>query len=158
MTTIARRVRSTPVRTATETWAVIVDLLSSNDTVMRGDLHAVGDVAAMLICEEYPCDHPILLSGCGPQIRIYTLHGSAAIEGDLANESPLTITTGAAWRLSLPAHGADLRLAAPYLPDTGHVITYDPDANEFKAIAQTATVAPTTIPRRVSVDLSALES
>ena len=158
MTTIARRVRSTPVRTATETWALIVDLITSDNTAMRDDLCVVGDLAAMLISEEHACEHPILLTGCGPQIRIYTLHGTAAIDGALANESPLTVTASPGWQLSIPAHGADLRLAATHLANANHVVAYDPTTNDTEATTWGLAAPPTTTPRRVTVDLSALES
>lgn len=159
MTTIARRVRSTPVRTATETWALIVDLITAGDNTIRGPLAAVGDVAAMLISEEHSANDPIILSGCGPQIRIYTLHGHAAIDEASANEAPLTITAGDAWQLTFPATGAgaDLDLATTALTNVAHVGMYDPSAADLADSARSTNInAPARTP--ITVNLAALEN
>ena len=155
MTAIARRVRSTPVRTGTETWALIVELIAATDDTFRAALKAVGNAASMVISEEHTVTDPIVLSGCGPQIRIYTLHGSAAIDGAGANEAPLTITRGEAWQLSLPASGADLDLAGAALAGSAHIDVYDPSIS-----TSIATTHHTMSSRRapVVVDLSALEN
>jgi hypothetical protein len=157
MTTIARRVRSTPVRTATETWALIVDLIAAGDDTIRDPLAAVGDVAAMLISEEHSANDPIILSGCGPQIRIYTLHGNAAIDGASANEAPLTITAGDAWQLSFAATDADLDLATTALANVAHVGVYDPSADDLADSARSTNInAPARTP--ITVNLAALEN
>jgi hypothetical protein len=157
MTTIARRIRSTPVRTATDTWALIVDLVTASDDTLRSQLTAVANVAAMLISEEHSATDPIILSGCGPQIRIYTLHGNAAIEGTNVNEENLTITAGDTWQLSLPATGTDFELATGALASVFHVGVYDPSNHDLTdSDHNTHAAAPPRTP--VTVNLAALEN
>lgn len=155
MTTIARRVRSIPVRTATETWALIVDMLTAADDTIRKELVQIGNVASMLISEEHTAPNPIILTGCGPQVRLYTLHGSAAIDGTNVNEQSLTITAADTWQLSLPASGEDFDLALAALSGVTKVDVYDPSAG---SPSTTQTNSDTDAPRRIAVDLSALEN
>ena len=44
MTVVARRVVASPVRTATETWAVIIDILAPRDGAARKELAGIGGV------------------------------------------------------------------------------------------------------------------
>ena len=155
MTTIARRVRAVPVRTATETWALIVDMLTATDDTIRDDLVQIGNVVSMLISEEHTALNPIILTGCGPQVRLYTLHGSTAIDGTNVNEQSLTITAADTWQLSLPASGEDLHLAVAALSGVTNVDVYDPDAS---SPSTTQTDSNTTTSGRIAVDLSALEN
>ena len=152
MTTIARRIAATPVRTSAETWAFVVDLIAAADDDMRRILEDAGNAASMLIGEEHTSADPIVLSGCGPQVRIYTLHGSTAIDGTNANEAALTITPTSDWELSLPATGPDYDLAAAAVAAIDHVDVYHPtDTGTHSAAVSTKTRAP------VDIDLTVLE-
>ena len=110
MTTLARHIISEPVRTASETWKIIVDLLASNsDSLARSELLSVVGVASSLIASEAAKDSPIVVYGSGPRIRIYCLYGEDAIVGDGANESELASNpTSEDWTVSLPCPEDDL--------------------------------------------------
>lgn len=110
MSVIARKVRSVPVRTSVGTWNVIVDLLSTRDQPAREHLNAITNTAAMVIAEEYTRDAPIVVKpAAGHRIRIYTVHGSTAIEAE-ANEAPLATwpLTADGWTVSLPCGVDDI--------------------------------------------------
>jgi hypothetical protein len=103
-TVISRRVASVPVRTSVGTWTAIMDLLTEAGRPARASLEAIGNIAATLIAEEYTRDAPIVvMPATGPRIRIYTVHGTAAIE-DGSHEAALAIwpLTESGWRISLP--------------------------------------------------------
>lgn len=104
MTTIARRIVAEPERLATETWQVIVDLLSpESDNKARKELLSVIGIASSLIVAETIKTSPIIVSGEGPRIHIYGLYGEDAIIGDNVNESKLpTSPLNADWKISLP--------------------------------------------------------
>ena len=125
MTAIARRVRATPVRTTADTWAFVVDLISSGSDTMCSYLERAGNAAAMLVGEEHTRLHPMVLSGCGPQVRIYTLHDTAAIDGSNANQQRLLLAPTDGWEIALPATGTDLDLAAAAIGEVSHVTVYD---------------------------------
>lgn len=153
MTVVARRIRATPVRTTADTWTLISELITAVDGSMRRDLDRAGNIAAMLIAEEHTRANPILLTDCGPQVRIYTLHGMDAIDGANVNEQALQITPTDGWNLALPAAGADFDLAAAAVADIDHVTVYETTAPTGADKAATGSV----MSRRVTVDLTGLE-
>ncbi len=110
MTTIARHIISDPVRTASETWKIIVDLLApDSNSSARSELLSASGIASSLIASEALKDSPIIVYGSGPRIRIYCLYGEDAIMGDDANESVLSSNpTAGDWVMSLPCPEDDL--------------------------------------------------
>lgn len=122
MTVHARRIASIPRRTATGTWRAICELLSAPDSAPRHELQQVVGIAAALITEEYARDAAIVVSGTGPQVRIYTLHGEAAIEADPLDENPLNHDpTSGDWTMSLPCGEDDLEEARQAVACFPHV-------------------------------------
>ena len=154
MTVIARHVRATPVRTSYDTWALIVDLISASDDRFRSQLEEAGNVAAMLIGEEHTESDPIVLRGGGPLTRLYTLHGSDAIDGTNANEQALQLEASEDWELALPATGTDYDLAAQGVASIDHVTVYE---SGDATLSQASADAETASRRRATVDLSVLE-
>jgi hypothetical protein len=119
MSVISRKVPSVPVRTSVETWTAIIDLLTATDHEARKTLQAVTNIAAMLISEEYTRDTPIVVvPAIGDRIRIYTMHGTNAIEAD---RDPIILATwplaAPGWTLSLPCGIDDIDDVAIALQD-----------------------------------------
>lgn len=103
MSVISRTVPSVPVRTSVETWTAIVELLTAADHAARASLEAITNIAAMLIADQYTRDAPIIVMPArGDRVRIYTAHGSAAIE--VETETPLATwpLVESGWSLSVP--------------------------------------------------------
>jgi hypothetical protein len=109
-TVIARRIVATPVRSASEVWAVVVDLLApAADGAARGELEAVAGIASVLISDEALRDSPAVIWGNGPRVRFYCLYDDEAISGDARNENGLPCTPADGdWHLSLPCPADDL--------------------------------------------------
>jgi hypothetical protein len=107
---IARRIVATPVRSASEVWAVIVNLLTpSAGSDAHAELDAVAGIASVLISDEALRDSPAVVWGNGPRVRLYCLYDDAAITGDAKNENSLPCTPAEGdWRLSLPCPADDL--------------------------------------------------
>lgn len=153
MTVHARRVASIPRRTATETWRAIYELVTEADSAARQELAAITGIASALITDEYTRAAPVIVSGNGPQVRVYTLHGDAAIDADQSMETPLSHTpTSGDWSLSLPCGEDDLAEATDAVAHAAHVqirsIIDDP-APAARSAAQ-SNLRPT-------IDLAALE-
>jgi hypothetical protein len=127
VTTVARRFASTPLRTATETWSAIVDVLCPEGGAARDELEGAAGVIAMLIADEATRSQPIVVSGTGPQVRIYTVHGPDAVDGTNVGEGGLAQnpTTGT-WTLALPVPDEDLEWVAPKLADWPHIVVAGP--------------------------------
>ena len=154
MTTIARRIGAIPLRTSYDTWQFITDLLCAGGQDLELQLNEAADVASMLIAEEHTAENPIVLSGCGPQVRIYTIHGMGAIDGSQVNEQPIAIIATSEWRLNFPATGSDYELASTALAQMAHVSVYDPTGATVNARAG----AQSQSPQSVIIDLTPLEN
>lgn len=109
MSTVARRIRATPERPASDAWQVIVDLIAPNDGPSRRELLGVEGIASSLISTESPKDAPMVVQGKGPRVRLYCLYDDEAVSGDEANEAKLTdCPTNGEWVMSLPADADDV--------------------------------------------------
>jgi hypothetical protein len=109
MSVIARRVVASPVRTASETWAVITSILAPKQSDGRKELDSVAGVACSLIGEESPAGDPIIVWGNGPRVRVYCLFGEDAITEDGKSEDALaTCPTDGDWSMSLPCPEEEL--------------------------------------------------
>jgi hypothetical protein len=109
MSVVARRIVSTPVRSASETWRVITDLLAPSEGESRRELSRIHGVACSLISSEAPVDDAIVIWGAGPRVRVYCLFGENAITGDDKAENALaSCPTDGDWSMSLPCPEEDL--------------------------------------------------
>ena len=140
MTVVARRLASVPRRTSVDTWQRLVELISAEDSPAHAELSSITSVASMLIAEEYTKTAPLTVSGGGPLVRVYTLHGEEAIEHDLDDEAELAFdpTAGDSWLLSLPAAGADVEIARAALAAATHVEVRDVAEADRSAAEQSA--------------------
>jgi len=154
MTVVARRLASVPCRTSVDTWRRVVDLVSADASPSRTELLSITSVASMLIAEEYTKTAPVTISGGGPLVRIYTLHGEDAIEHDLDDEADLAFapTASDSWLLSLPAAGADVAIARAAVATAAHVVVRDLAEPEVSATARAISPMPNLV-----LDLQELE-
>ncbi len=106
---VRRTFRASPTRPASATWAAIVDAIAPAGAPGRAMLEQVGGIAASLIAAEAWGLTPLIVSGVGPQLRIYCLYGEDAILGEDANEDALTWSpTDGDWRMEIPCPPADV--------------------------------------------------
>ncbi len=109
MSTIARRIRATPERGASDAWQVIVDLIAPKDGAARRELLGIEGIASSIISTESPKDAAIVVRGKGPRVRMYCIYDDEAISGDDANEAALAdCPTDGDWVMSLPADADDV--------------------------------------------------
>lgn len=126
MSTVVRRTfRSTPGRDASQTWAVIVDILTRGiHGQNRTELEAVAGIASSLIADQSPKDAPITAVCEGPRTRIYCVYGQDAIDGSGVNEQALGFDPlKGDWSLSLPCPADDLSWVQSALAQHGTRIT-----------------------------------
>lgn len=109
MSVIARRFVSVPERTAIATWKAISALLAADPASDPArELASVAGIASSLITRE-AMTSPVIVYGSSPRVRIYCLYNDDAIEGDDANEAPLSFdATDGDWKMSLPCPADDL--------------------------------------------------
>jgi hypothetical protein len=109
-TVLARRIVSTPVRTVTDTWARIVEVIAPDpDSPARKELDEVAGTACASLASEAPKDAPIVVWGGGPRVRVYCLFDEDAITKDDVNEDALPKSpTEGDWRMSIPFLSEDV--------------------------------------------------
>jgi hypothetical protein len=139
VTTLARRFSSVPARTSSETWLAIVDLIAQTAPA-RDELIAAVGLMSLLIADESTRHRPLVVSGSGPQVRIYTLHGEAAIDKDEANEAPLAVDpTAGQWSMQVPVSDGDVLWVTAQLKKYLHIVIAPPaDDAADRAIAARA--------------------
>lgn len=155
MTVHARRVASVPRRSSVETWRRVCELVSAPGSAARSQLEQVTGVAAMVIADECTREAPIVFSGGGPQVRVYTLHGDDAIAADLDDETCLAFDpTAGNWSASLPCAGEDVAELSAMLESSARVTVRD------VAAGATVGAAGSSVARnaRPIIDLDELDS
>jgi hypothetical protein len=145
-TVIARRVASTPTRSATQTWAKIVELLAPDPgSAAHKELCAVAGVACSSISSEATKDAPIVVWGGGPRVRVYCVFDDDAITRVGVNEGPLPKSpTEGDWRLSIPCLPEDVEWSRGKLAALSSRITarsVDDEVADDKAAADAAAPA-----------------
>ena len=150
MTTHVRRFASIPARTSTQTWRAVLDVIDPPPET-RKRLEAATNAAAISIAEEVTTTDPIVLIGCGPQLRIYTVHGEDSLNGTHVNERPVPgLAFNIGWKLYIPP-GDDADLLSS-LVDGNQVVIGSP------AVAETdGSSSGNRISRVDSFDLATLD-
>lgn len=130
MSTVARRIRATPERGASDAWQVIVDLIASDEGEARRELLGIEGIAASIISTESPKNAPMVVRGKGPRVRIYCLYDDEAVSGDDANEVALAeCPTDGEWTMSLPVNADDVAWVSDALAKKSKRVTVR-DKNE----------------------------
>ncbi len=137
MTTIARKIIATPVRSTSQTWGIIIDLLApETDGMAREELLAISGIACSLIADETMKKTPIVVHGSGPRVRIYCLYDEDAVSGENAREDALSFNaTQGDWHMSLPCQSEDLSWVKTALKKLSNRVTVrdmttDADSNK----------------------------
>jgi len=124
-TVVARRVASTPVRSATETWTKITEILAPDEnSAARAELCRVAGVACSSIASEATSDAAIVVWGAGPRVRVYCLFDEAAITREDVNEDALAWSaTDGDWKMSIPCLPEDVGWSSKQLASNSTRVT-----------------------------------
>jgi hypothetical protein len=99
---IRRDISSIPFRSAADTWACIVALVTADGSVDIEQLKAAGGTIASVITDEIPAEHPFILEGCGAQLRIYCRYAADAIQEGGEVDALTWNPTAGDWMLHVP--------------------------------------------------------
>jgi hypothetical protein len=104
---INRYVKASPTRTSSETWAAIKTMLVGSDLNAKIEFEKVTGVISAHIGEEKLKNHPLILTGGGPRVRIFCHYGDDAIEID-SNESLIKdYDFKTDWKILVPVESGD---------------------------------------------------
>ena len=143
---IRRDIASVPVRSARETWDVIVELATGAATIDAEQLEAARSVMKCVIADEWPESVPIVFKGGGPRLVVYCLYNEDAMDAGLDIDSLNDNPTAGDWRVTAPCEKEDegwmnrsLKERAPRV--TAHAADEAPaDKKATKATASTLKV------------------
>ena len=143
-TVLARRVASTPVRTAVETWARIVEIIAPDPvSPARKELAKVAGTACTSIASEAPKQAPIVIWGGGPRVRVYCVFDEDAITQDGINEDALPKSPAEGdWRMSIPFLAEDVAWSGASLAAASSRVSarsVDDDVADEEPLAASAT-------------------
>ena len=105
---VRRDIASIPVRSASETWRDIIELVTDSDSVDKQQLDAAASVMESLIADETSAHVPIIFKGNGVRVVIYCLYNEDAIEAGLAMDKLSTNPTAGDWRATAPCEAEDV--------------------------------------------------
>jgi hypothetical protein len=116
-TVLARRVASTPIRTAAQTWEKIVEIVAPDPkSPARAELAKASGVACSAIASETTKHAAIVIWGNGPRVRVYCVFDEDAITQDDVNEDSLPKPpTEGDWNMSIPCLPEDVKWSAAKL-------------------------------------------
>lgn len=119
-TVLARRVASSPIRTAAQTWAKIVEIIAPDpQSPARRELAKAEGVACASISSEATKNAAIVIWGNGPRVRVYCVFDEDAITQDDVNEDALPkLATEGEWRMSIPCLQDDVKWCSGNLAAT----------------------------------------
>lgn len=143
-TVLARRVASTPVRTAAETWGRIVEIIAPDpESPARKELAKVAGTACASIASETSKEAPIVIWGGGPRVRVYCVFDEDAITQDGINEDALPKSpTEGDWRMSIPFLAEDVSWSGASLAAASSRVSarsVDDDVLDEEPLAASAT-------------------
>jgi hypothetical protein len=124
---VRRDIASIPVRSASETWKAITDLVTGAGSVDAATLTAASSVMESLIADEHPATCPIVFKSNGPRLVIYLSYNEAAMEAD-KDIDPLSWnpTGGPGWQVTAPAEEGDVAWMNKSLKDRApRIIVHD---------------------------------
>jgi len=99
---VRRDISSIPVRSASETWQCIVDLVTGSGSTDVAQLKRAAGVMGSIITDEHPARRAIMLEGVGSQLRIYLCFGMKALEEGTKVDSLTWNPTAGDWTMHVP--------------------------------------------------------
>lgn len=99
---VRRDISSIPVRSASETWQRILDLVTGPGSKDTDQLKRAAGVMGSIITDEHPAKRAIMLEGVGAQLRIYLRYGMKALEEGAKVDSLMWNPTDGDWTMHVP--------------------------------------------------------
>jgi hypothetical protein len=131
---VRRDISSMPVRSARDTWRVIVELVTGGDSVDKQQLDAAASIMESLIADELPARVPITFKGGSVRVVVYCLYNEDAMEAGLAVDKLSTNPTAGDWRATAPCEAEDVDWMNKSLKTRAPRITvHDVDAKSVDA-------------------------
>jgi hypothetical protein len=108
---VRRDISSIPVRSASETWNEIVNLVTGPRSIDGEHLRQASGIMGSIITDEHPADQAIVLKGVGPQLRLYCRYGIRALEEGDGIDALTWNPTAGDWSMHVPCDAENISWA-----------------------------------------------
>jgi hypothetical protein len=115
---VRRDISSIPYRLASETWQIIIDLITGRRSVDVQQLRHASGVMGSIITDLHPAKRAILIEGVGPQLRIYLRYGVKAVEEGGQVDSLTWNPTAGDWAMYVPCDAENMGWVKESLAET----------------------------------------
>jgi hypothetical protein len=105
---VRRDVASIPLRSASETWRVIIELVTNSDSVDKEQLDSAASIMESLIADEMPASVPITFKGSGVRVVVYCLYNENAMAQGLDIDKLHINPTAGDWNATAPCEAEDV--------------------------------------------------
>ena len=122
---IRRDIGSIPLRSASETWQSIIDLISDSGSTDTQQLARSAAVMASIITDEHPAKHAIVVEGVGPQLRIYLRYGMNAVEDGADTDALTWNPTKGDWTMHVPCDADNISWVRKSLAGCARIKVFD---------------------------------
>jgi hypothetical protein len=99
---VRRDIASIPLRSSEDTWAEYKKLVTGTGSVDIQQFDAAATVMTSLVTDEAFREEPLTLSGVGPRLVVYLLHGHDALEAGANIDKLGWNPTAGDWKLFVP--------------------------------------------------------
>jgi hypothetical protein len=113
VSTIARRIASSPKRTASECWEFISQLICGTDSTALAEFKAMEGVASALIADYAFQRSPLIIQGVGDKLKVYCVYDRDALEDDTREDALSWSPTNGEWAGLIPCVGEQFAWAIP---------------------------------------------
>lgn len=122
---VRRDISSIPLRSASQTWQRIIELITGPGSRDVLQLNNAAGVMGSIITDEHPAQRAIILEGVGAQLRIYLRYGLKALEeGDQVDALTWNPTEGD-WTMHVPCDEENIAWVKKSLATCARIKIFD---------------------------------
>ena len=122
---VRRDISSIPLRSASDTWQSIIDLVTGPASTDADQLKRIAGVMGSIITDQHPASRAIMLEGAGPQLRIYLRYGAVALEEGTKVDSLNWNPTAGDWTMHIPCDGENIEWVKKSLAGNARIKIFD---------------------------------
>jgi hypothetical protein len=122
---VRRDISSIPLRSASDTWQGIIDLVTGPGSKDAEQLRQAAGVMGSIITDEHPASRAIMIEGAGPQLRIYLRYGMKALEEGTKVDALTWNPTDGDWTMYVPCDEGNIEWVKKSLAACTRVRVFD---------------------------------
>jgi len=122
---VRRDISSIPLRSASDTWQGVIDLVTGPGSKDVEQLRRAAGVMGSIITDEHPARRAIMFEGAGPQLRIYLRYGMKALEKGAKIDALTWNPTDNDWTMHVPCDAENIEWVKTSLTACTRIKVFD---------------------------------